>query len=180
MVGLFAHFFFGPGDGGRVLDFVSVRGVGAGGSGTGGSETGANSIGYADLVSLEHSVDPSYRRSAKFMLHDTTLASIKKILDKFGRPLWVPGVSADDPDRILGYQYIINQSMPAIAPSAVSMVFGDMSKFVVRKVMPMRVQRLNELYAVNGQVGFLAWYRIDSNLVAAGTSHPLNVLQQHS
>ena len=60
------------------------------------------------------------------------------------------------------------------------MVFGDMSKFVVRKVMPMRVQRLNELYAVNGQVGFLAWYRIDSNLVAAGTSHPLNVLQQHS
>lgn len=147
---------------------------------SGGSETGANSIGYQDLVNLEHSVDPSYRRNAKFMFHDTTLASIKKILDKFGRPLWVPGVSADDPDRILGYRYVINQSMPVIAPSAATIVFGAMEKFVVRKVMPMRVQRLNELYAANGQVGFLAWYRIDSNLVAAGTSHPLNVLQQHS
>lgn len=146
---------------------------------SGGSETGANSIGYQDLVNLEHSVDPTYRRGAKYMFHDLTLASIKKILDKFGRPLWVPGVSADDPDRILGYEYVINQSMPQIAASAVTVAFGDMSKYTVRKVMPMAVQRLTELYAANGQVGFQAWYRIDGNLIDAGT-HPVNVLQQHS
>src|SRR5258708_20975186 len=42
MVGSLLHFFFGPADGGWVLDFVSVTGVGAGGSGAGGARvTGA-------------------------------------------------------------------------------------------------------------------------------------------
>ena len=149
---------------------------------TGGAQTGANSIGYSDLVSLEHSVDPSYRRNGQYMLHDLTLASIKKILDKFGRPLWAAGISVGEPDTINGYPYTINQSLPQIGSvsEAVTVIFGDFSKFICRKVQDMRMQRLNELYAINGQVGFLADYRVDSNLIAASTSHPLNVLQQHS
>lgn len=62
---------------------------------TGGSQTGANSIGYIDLVELEHSVDPLYRRGAKFMMHDQTLKAVKEILDKYGRPIWVPGVATN-------------------------------------------------------------------------------------
>ena len=149
---------------------------------TGGAQTGANSIGYSDLVNLEHSVDPSYRRNAQYMFHDQTLSLIKRIIDKFGRPLWVPGISVGEADRINGYAYTINQSMPQVGSvsEATTMIFGDFSKFVVRKVQDMRMQRLDELFALNGQVGFLANYRIDSNLIASGTSHPLNTLQQHS
>lgn len=146
---------------------------------TGGSQTGVNSIGWSDLVNLEHSVDPSYRRNAKYMFHDLTLASIKKILDKFGRPLWVPGVANDEPDTINGYPYVVNQSMPVIAASAVTVAFGDFSKFVVRKVKDLSVMRLSENYAATGQVGFISFARVDSRLVDAGT-HPLNVLMQHS
>jgi HK97 family phage major capsid protein len=142
------------------------------------SETGANSIGYQDLVNLEHSVDPTYRRGAKYMFHDQTLGKLKGILDKFGRPLWAPGIGVGDPDRLNGYPYVINQSMSQIGPSNTSVVFGDFSKFVIRKVKGMRVQRLNELYAINQQVGFLSSMRVDSNLVSA--VQPLNVLMQHS
>jgi HK97 family phage major capsid protein len=147
---------------------------------TGGSQTGANSIGYSDLVNLEHSVDPSYRRNAKFMLNDNVLASIKKILDKFGRPLWTAGVSSGDPDTILGYQYVINQSMPVLAPSAQTVVFGDLKKFTVRRVLDMSMIRLVELYANLGQVGFQAFERLDSNLTVSSTTHPIGYLQQHS
>jgi HK97 family phage major capsid protein len=146
---------------------------------TGGAQTGVNSIGYSDLVNLEHSVDPSYRRRAKYMFHDLTLASIKKILDKFGRPLWAPGISVNEPDTINGYEYVINQSMPQIAASNTTVVFGDLKKFMVRKVAGISVQRLNELYAANGQVGFLSTMRIDSRLIDAGT-HPVNTLRQSS
>ena len=146
----------------------------------GGSQTGANSIGYSDLVNLEFSVDPSYRRNAKYMFHDSTLSALKKILDKFGRPLWAPGIASDEPDKLNGYPFVINQSMPIIAPSAQTMVFGDLKKFTVRIVREMNVQRLNELYAINRQVGFLADYRIDSNLTVASSTHPIGVLQQHS
>jgi HK97 family phage major capsid protein len=147
---------------------------------TGGAQTGANSIGYSDLVNLEHSVDPSYRRNAKFMLNDNVLASIKKIIDKFGRPLWTAGLSSGDPDTILGYQYVINQSMPVLAPSAQTVVFGDLKKFTVRRVLDMSMIRLVELYANLGQVGFQAFERLDSNLTVSSTTHPIGYLQQHS
>jgi HK97 family phage major capsid protein len=146
---------------------------------TGGAQTGANSIGYSDLVNLEHSVDPTYRRNARYMFHDLTLASIKKIIDKYGRPLWAPGIAVDEPDTINGYQYTINQSMPQIAPSNVTVAFGDMSKFLVRKVSGFAVQRLSELYAINGQVGFISNMRCDSNLIVK-TGLALNVIMQHS
>jgi HK97 family phage major capsid protein len=147
---------------------------------TGGSENGTNSIGTNDLISLEHSVDPSYRRSAKFMLHDNSLKVIKQLLDKFGRPIWVPSLSSGAPSTILGYSYVINQSLPSsVSATKNTVLFGDMSKYVIRKVRDMNVLRLNERYADFGQVGFLAFSRADGNLVDAGT-HPVNVLQQHS
>ena len=47
----------------------------------GTNATGANSIGYGDLVNLEHSVDLSYRRGAKYMFHDSTLSKLQQLLD---------------------------------------------------------------------------------------------------
>jgi HK97 family phage major capsid protein len=147
---------------------------------SGGTETGANSIGYSDLVNLEHSVDPSYRRGAKYMFHDKTLGQIKRILDKFGRPIWAPGIAVDAPDTINGYPYIINQAVPQVGASNVTVAFGDLSKFLVRKVSGWTVQQLRELYAVNAQVGFISNMRVDSRLVLATGVPAINVLQQHS
>lgn len=146
---------------------------------TGGAQTGANSIGYSDLVNLEHAVDPSYRRNGKFMFHDQTLSSLQRIIDKYGRPLWTPGVAAGVPDRILGYEYVVNQSMPQIAASNVTVAFGDMKKYVVRRVKDFSVIVLRERYAELGIQGYLGFSRIDGNLLDAGT-HPIAVLQQHS
>ena len=61
--------------------------------------------------------------------------------------------------------------MPQIAPGNTTMAFGDFSKFVVRCVSSMSVKRLAELYAASDEVGFLAFERVDSNLLDAGT-HP--------
>ncbi len=117
------------------------------------------------------------------MLHDLTLASLQKLLDKYGRPLWTPGVANNAPDMINGYPYVINQSMTAIGSGVsggdITMIFGDFSKYIIRKVKDLSVQRLEELYAVNGQVGFISFARVDANLLDAGT-HPLNILVQHS
>jgi HK97 family phage major capsid protein len=148
-------------------------------SNDGSANTGANSIGYIDLVNLIHSVDPSYRRDAKFMLADSTLRFLRTLLDKFGRPLWVPGVKDNEPDTICGHPYVINQAFPAIAASATTVAFGAWSKFIARKVKDLQVARLEERFADFGEVGYVGFSRIDSNLVDAGT-HPLNVLQQHS
>lgn len=155
--------------------------VAAGSGSNDGVGTSANSVGTNDLVALEHSVDPTYRRGAKYMLHDQTLKSIKQLLDKYGRPIWLPGLASNAPDTILGYQYVINQSLPKLGSSGGNSIilFGDMSKFIVRKVKDLSILRLDERYADYGQVAFIGFARVDSNLVDAGT-HPINVLQQHS
>jgi len=144
--------------------------------------TGANSIGYQDLINLIHSVDPSYRRGGKLMLHDNTVASLKRQIDSFGRPLWVPSMKDGEPDTLCGYPFVVNQSFPQISASATTVAFGQWSKFVVRKVKDLQVVRLDERFADYGEVAYVAFSRIDSNLVWKGSSSavPLNTLQQHS
>jgi HK97 family phage major capsid protein len=141
--------------------------------------TGANSIGWDDMVAVEHSVDPTYRKGAKWMFHDQTLSSLKQRLDKFGRPFWVPSPKDNAPDTILGYPYVINQSIAQIAPSATTVLFGMFNKFIARKVRDLSIARLDERFADYGEVAYVGFSRIDSRLVDAGT-HPISYLVQHS
>lgn len=132
-------------------------------------------VGYQDLVNLEHSVDPSYRPGAKFMLHDTTLKSLKLLKDKYGRPLWVPSLSSGTPETLVGYPYVINQGMDKVTQTSPvsdrnTVAFGALNKFIVRKVKELSVVRLVERYADYGIVGFLGFARYDSNLIDAGTN----------
>jgi HK97 family phage major capsid protein len=130
------------------------------------------SIIYADLVDLEHSVDPNYRQGARWMMNDSSLKVIKKILDSQGRPLWMPGLVGGAPDSILGYPYQINNDMATMATSGKSVLFGDFSKFIIRDVAEVTVLRLDERFAEFHQVAFLAFSRHDSDLLDAGT-HPI-------
>ena len=144
---------------------------------TGGTETGGTSIGSKDLDNLEHTVDPLYRRGAGYMFHDQTLRAVKVLLDKFGRPLWKPGVSTGDPDTINGYAYYINNDMATIALNAVTVLFGQLDKYVVRRVKELGIIILRERFADYGQFGFIGFSRADGQLLDAGT-HPICYLQQ--
>jgi HK97 family phage major capsid protein len=136
-------------------------------------------VGYLDLVALEHSVDIAYRRGAKFMMADTTLRYIKGLKDKYGHPLWLPGMAVNSPDTILGYGYSINNDVAALAASAKTVAFGALDKYLIRRVKELAVLRLVERFADYGQVAFLGFARYDGNLLDAGT-HPVKYLTQHS
>jgi HK97 family phage major capsid protein len=164
--------------------------VAAGSTSQFASNSGAGVLGpaYADLVNLEHAVDPAYRfnPATYCMFNDATLKAIKKLVDGNNRPLWQPGLTASFRDGaavdliaakplILDHPYIINQDMAVPAASADSMLFGDMSTFKVREVAGgTTVMRLVERYADYLQVGFIAFQRFDSQLIDAGT-HPVAV-----
>jgi HK97 family phage major capsid protein len=156
---------------------VTAVGANANSGNTGDNAT--NSIGTDDLISLEHSVDKSYRRNGSYMLHDQTVATLRKLKDKFGRPIWVDGIEAGESDRLNGKPVVINNGMPVVGPSNVVIAFGDMSKMLVRRVKDFQILVLRERYAEAGQIAYLGFARIDSNLLDAGT-HPVNVLQMHS
>lgn len=158
---------------------VYGQGLLAAGSGgnTGGAETGGTSIGSQDLTDLEHTVDPSYRPGASYMFHDQTLRSIKRLLDKYGHPLWKQSMAAGEPDRLNAYPYWINNDMATIAVNAKTVLFGDMKKYLIRRVKELGVITLQERFADYGQVAYLGFARYDGNLLDAGT-HPVCFLQQ--
>lgn len=130
---------------------------------------------YAEMVGIEHAVDPAYRQGASWMFHDTMLAEVKKITDaSTGRPIWLPNMIGGAPDTILGYPYAVNQHMAVAAASGAgkSILFGQMKKFIYREVQDIEVMRLDELYAEFYQVAFVGFARMDSDLLDAGT-HPI-------
>src|SRR6185437_6924335 len=136
-------------------------------------------VGYIDLVNLEHSLDILYRMGASYMMHDGTLRFIKTLKDKFGHPLWMPGMAVGKPDTILGYKYWINNDMAQLGAGNKSVLFGQMDKYLIRRVKEMSILRLVERFADFGQVAFLGFARYDGNLLDAGT-HPVRYLQNHA
>jgi len=107
------------------------------GSSLGKTAAGTAAITADEIIDLLHSVDPAYRSSPKaaFMLNDSTLAAIRKLKDGDGNYLWQMGnYQVGVPGSILGYRYYVNQAMDSLAAAKKVMIFGDMSKFYVRKV----------------------------------------------
>lgn len=135
----------------------------------------ATSVTYANLVELEHSVDPAYRGNAAFMMHDGSIKKIKQLLDTTGRPIWAPGIAGTAPDTLLGYPVVVNQDMAQMTANAKSIIFGDLSKYFIRDVLGVQLMRLDERYADFHQVAFLAYARMDGDLINAGTN-PVKLL----
>jgi HK97 family phage major capsid protein len=146
-----------------------VTGATSGKTGTTGQTA---SVIYEDLVDLVHAVDPAYRRSLKcrFMMNDASIKIIRKLKDSAGRPIWSPsydaGLTAGQPELLLGYPIISNADVATMAANAKSILFGDMSKYIIRDVMNVTLFRFEDsAYAKKGQVGFLAFLRTTGNLL---------------
>lgn len=142
-------------------------------SSLGKTAAAAGAITYDELVDLQHSVDPAYRRlSPGWMFNDTTLGALRKLKDSDGRPIWQPAADASmangAPGLLLNAPYYINQDMANIATGNKSVLFGSLQKFVVRTAREITMVRLVERYAEKGQVGFFAFMRADSRAVNPG------------
>ncbi len=137
-----------------------------------GVTAAATDVSMDNLIELHHSVDPAYRSNARFMFNDATLLVLKKKKDGQGRWLWQSGIAVREPDTIDGRPYTINQQMASIASGAKSILFGDFSKYYIRRVAGTMVLRLTERYAELNQTAFVSFQRADGVLVDAGT-HPL-------
>lgn len=55
--------------------------------------------------------------------------------------------------------------MPSIGSGAKSVAFGDFGYYWIADRQGRSFKRLNELYAANGQIGFLGSQRVDGRLI---------------
>jgi len=148
---------------------------------TGGAEIGVTTAGASitmdEIMDLFYSLKSPYRRNAVFVMNDATVKAIRKLKDNNGQYLWQPSVTANTPDTILNRPVRTSAYVPAIAPSAKAIAFGDFGYYWVADRQGRAFKRLNELYAATGQVGLMATQRVDGKLILA---EAVKVLQMKS
>ena len=137
----------------------------AGGAEVGVTAASATAITADEIISLIYSLKRPYRKNAKFMCNDQTLAAIRKLKDSTGQYLWQPSLQAGEPDRILGYAVMTSPYFPVIAGGKPAMAFGDFSYYNIGDRGTRSFAELKELFAGNGMVGFVAKERVDGKLV---------------
>lgn len=138
-----------------------------------------NQLAPENFHDLYFSVDELYRNSPScaWVMHDDTLnflLSGATMLDSDGRPLlYHSGNSLRDAPAgtILGKRVIIDNSMPVMGTFAAQgdhvVAFGDWSKFILRTVGDINIER-DTTFARQLATGLFGWTRTDSLLVDAG------------
>jgi len=117
-----------------------------------------------ELIDLYHSLKTPYRKKAVFITNDATVKAIRKFKDANNNYLWQPSLTAGTPDTILGRPVKTSGFMPVIAAGAKAVMFGDFSYYWIADRTGRTFQRLNELYAETGQIGYRAGQRVDGKL----------------
>ena len=141
-----------------------------------------------EIINLVYSLKRPYRKNAKFIMNDQTIAALRKLKDtdtksvqlpqkggtdaaqiratrNNGAYLWQPSLQAGEVDRLFGYEVYTSPYVPTIAAGKPVIAFGDFSYYNIGDRGTRSFAELKELYAGNGMVGFVAKERVDGKLI---------------
>ena len=113
-----------------------------------------------DLLTLIYALRRPYRKNASFIMNDKTVAQIRKFKDNNGAYIWQPSYQVGEPDKVLGYQV---HTSPYVPEDAIA--FGDYSYYNIGDRGTRSFKQLNELFAGNGMIGYVAKERVDGKLI---------------
>lgn len=152
------------------------QGIVAGGT-VGVTTASPTAITADEVISLYYALSHLYRPRAVWLMNDATIEAVRTLKDTTDQYLWQPGMQTGEPDRLFGRPVFPLNAMDTIAASKKVMVFGDISFFWVVDFGGFGMQRLDELYAASGQVGFRWFRRTDSRVML---SEAIQVMQMHA
>lgn len=164
----------------KLLDTSTITAIEAAGS---------TSITVDDLMDLMYGYDdgsstplnPAYQRNGVFIMHPFTELAVMKLRDQSGgegtgQYLWSPAITAGTPNTIRGHAVYTSTDMPTIEASADVAIFGDIrSTYRILDRRGMTMQRLMELKALSGQVGFLFTWRNTGGIIRSEASRILSM-----
>lgn len=142
------------------------------GTSAGSTAAKTDTLTFDDLIDLFYSLKAPYRQNAVFLMSDDTIKTIRKLKDKNDQYVWQPSVQAGQPDRILNCPVYTSPYMPNLAAGNKPILFGDFNYYWIADRQGRTFKRLNKLYAVTGQVGFLGSQRVDAKVSSPQLSKP--------
>ena len=135
------------------------------GGGQLGKTTSGAAISFDEIMDLFYSLKSPYRKNATFLMNDSTVKAIRKLKDGAGQYIWQPSMVTGTPDTILNRPVLTSAYMPEISAGNKTVAFGDFKYYWIADRQGRSFKRLNELFAVTGQIGFVATQRLDGKLI---------------
>jgi len=127
--------------------------------------TSATDITADELISCYHTLAPEYRNgNVAWVMNDSTAKEIRQLKDTTNQYLWQPGLQVGTPDVLMGKPVYTNSNVAATATGNIAAAICNFDYFTIVDRGRIAVQRLDELYAGNGQIGFRAYSRLDGRL----------------
>ena len=127
--------------------------------------TASTTIKADEIIDLVYSLKRPYRQNACFLMHDSTLAQIRKLKDGNGQYLWQPSTQAGEPDKLMGYPIYTSEYINSIEAGKPVIAFGDFSYYNIGDRGVRVFSELKEAFAVNGELGLLMRQREDAALI---------------
>ena len=142
----------------------------------------AGAITADDILKLIYEVPAQYRQNGVLIVNSKTELAIRLLKDKNGQYLWQPSLQAGRPNSFAGYPVYNQEDIPDIPSAGTAAdvaIFGDIrSGYRIIDRLGMTVQRLVELYAEAGLVGFKVHYRVGGGVIRPDALRILNVPEQ--
>ena len=79
--------------------------------------------------------------------------------------VWQGNMQNGEPTKLLGVPVITCPSMPKVESGRMPILYGDFSHFLIGDRVHRSIKRLNEMYAHQGQVGYVVSQRVDAVLL---------------
>ncbi len=125
------------------------------------STTAATDAVTADeIIDIFYDLKEEYRATSTWRMNDKTFKAIDKLKDGNGNYILSTLADGTNP-TIKGRPVVVDNSMADLGTGNKFIVLGDFSYYQIADRGAMTIQRLNELYAGTGMVGFQVTVRVD-------------------
>jgi HK97 family phage major capsid protein len=133
--------------------------------------TGTNATPTGDgLKSMQYRMPARLRPQGAYFASTDAAEAISLLKDTTSNYLWIPSMRVGDPDTLWGKAFYILESLPAMATSAAavdaSVIYANLNAgYAVVDRQQITMQRLDELFAADGVVGFLFKLRVGGDVI---------------
>jgi HK97 family phage major capsid protein len=123
----------------------------------------SNAFDADKLIGARFTLRQGYWPNARWHFHRNILAAFRK-LKTTDNYLWQPGLTVGAPNTLLDFPYSVDEYAPSDStPTAARCaILGDFSNYWIVDALSVRVQRLDELFALTNQVGFVVRLEADA------------------
>lgn len=123
-----------------------------------------------DLVEMYYSLPQQYLDSEtlRWVMHRTMAKTARKLKDTEGQYIWSVALGVGRPSTLLGVEVCMSEYAPSsLTTGSYAMLFGDIAYYWIADSLNMTVQRLEELYAAQNQIGYIGRQETDGMPVLA-------------